>query len=218
VAALVASARAQDVSSNPTIDVWLDEFRAASAGLQTGVLESFDVTPSHFVLIGTKHKLYVVGRGGMLPLELEFGVAESFAFVGNRTLFVVHGPTLCAVAADGQGCDMRLQLPENGLRVATSRWAGQAYLFETAVGESPYGLYALQPAGTLDKLLDVQEPIEAVGEIGGHVLFASGSAIYELDDTRNARVLVTMPRGHAVRSLAMDPERNRVFVSDLRTM
>lgn len=159
-----------------------------------------------------------MGPNGILPLEREFGDAESFAYTRDRALFVARGRTLCAVKPDGRGCVPHLELPEEGMRLATSRWAEQAYLFETAGSSSPYGLYVLHPGPTLGKLLEVPDPIEAVTEIGGRVLFASSNAIYEVDRTRHARLLMTMAPGHNVRSLATDPKRNLVFVSDLRTI
>lgn len=181
-------------------------------GINDNLIDAVDVTPDRLILVSSPGRFYLAGRGGAVPFGAPAdGIISSFAFTGDSILLVVKNNELCYFGPDAR-LSVLYRLPASGMRI--SGGAKVMYLFDYGMNDHPVSLYAIARGGFYLKLLDLPDPINAVAEHGNSVLLSSGNALFEFDpDTKGLKVLIVMPKGEDIISVAADASNNRIYFS-----
>jgi hypothetical protein len=199
-------------SDTVRIEVLLNDQLLAESGIKGKFIQSFDITAERHILLSTNEKLYLLGWGGLLPIEKNIPCQlNSFSFTPDGFLMATRNSEL--VIADSSGIFRKLyNLPEAGMQLAAGKQV--MYLYSSNQSKTKHILYAVARGGKFAKLFDVPSPITSVAEMGNTVLFASGNAVFEFTPpTKKLKALVTAPGNRTIISIAVDTLNKRIFFS-----
>lgn len=205
-----SNALATGASAKPPIKLDILLNKISSEKNQIGILNAaITVTPSRTLLIEDADRFYQVAWGGVRPIDGSSGL-NYFDYTSDGIFMGIRGGDLMYLSPK-EGLKVLAPLPSSGMGMAIGR--GKIYLFERGGGERN-GLYVLYPGKKIAHLFDSPEPIDAVLEAGKRVLFSAGNGIYELSADKKMKVLVALPKGRRVVSLALDPKTQKIYASD----
>ena len=189
------------------IQILLDE-RLAKASDMAALDGELTVTPKRLAVVSDRKRLYLVGWGGVAPVD---AAVDAFDYTADGLLLAVRGKELAFLDDKGQLQPM-LALPSDGMGIA----AGQSsvFVFERKPGGARYTIYEVAPGRQARRLLESPEPIDAVAQAGDHTFFASAGVAFDATPGQPLRALAGMPSGAKVRSLAASADGRRLYVSD----
>lgn len=205
LAARLAVAVAADA---PRVEVLLNQTLATRAGMGP-LADTLALTPGRLVLLADTARAYAVGWGGVQPVDNSR--LEAYAYTADGLLLGVRSRQLMYLAADGV-LKTLCGLPAAGMGISAGE-GQRMFLFErNASGGS--ALYELLPQRRFRKLLESPQPIAAVTESQGRVLFVAGNALFQLAPDKSLRVLAVLPGALPLRALAADPGGKTIYLSD----
>ncbi len=135
----------------------------------------------------------VLARPEMAPATDTLKVAgveriDDAAWMPGGALLVVSGSALGEVGKDG--FSKILSLPAAGMRLQAAS-EEECYLFGGASAETRGAVYLYRKGGKLLRLIQSQEPIDAVTGNGRFTFFAAGATIYAHSDGEPVRAVYT---------------------------
>jgi len=198
------------LSDTLRIEVLLNEQMLIESRVSGKFIHSFDITSERHIVLSTNEKLYLLGWGGLLPIEKNIPcLLSSFSFTPDGFLMATRNSEL--VIADSTGIFRKLyNLPEPGMHLAAGKQV--MYLYSSDQSKTKHILYAIARGGKFARLFDVPSPINSVIEVGNNVLFASGNAVFQFTpETKILKALVTAPGNRTIKSIAVDTLNKRIF-------
>jgi len=201
-------ARAQD--GRPSLKVIRILTPAIAAKYNLGLLgPSLAVTPNGVAVVGDGDRLWVVGADGAIEVE---GVhnAASFAISADGLLVVVSDANLEYLDPSTKILKLVYTLPSARMRIVAE--GKDRFLLFGPDGAKGYALYELLPGRRTVKVIDSPHPITGVARSGDQLLLITGGALFSIDGS-SMQVVAGEPGG-ALRSIAVDEDSGRVFLSD----
>lgn len=191
------------------VEVLLNEAMLREHGSPTFV-RAFDLTPERLLLLASSKQMYLLGWGGFVPVGHRLQRSLTcFAHTSDGLLMVVHGTKLTYINGKGHLVDV-LDLASPSMCLAPGQ--DKMLLYEQR-GWNGNGLFAFFKGGQYKKLLESPDPIEAVAEVAGHILVATGKAIYNFSPGQELQMLVAAPHSKRIQSLAVDPDSHLLYFS-----
>lgn len=187
-----------------------------SAG--TAIGSDFGVTGKAAIVFSVDDALRVVDDIDSSPpriraIALAGSRPESFALDPDGTLLAVAGGYFGALDEDAHVVPA-VPLPDLGMRLAPSVHKGAVYMFGGA--QKDFRLYRFITDGTLQVLLDSQQPIVAAADNQRSVYAATASTIVRIEAVR-PEILFRVPDGDfggPIRSLAVTEDDLVIFSTD----
>ncbi|MGE5186392.1 MAG: hypothetical protein ACM31C_30260, partial [Acidobacteriota bacterium] len=192
------------------IQVLLDD-RLAKASAMGALDGELAVSPKRLIVVSDHQKLWLVGWGGVAPVDAIATPVEAYAYTPDGLMLAVRGNELAYLDEAGELKPM-FTLPSAGMGLATG--ATTVFLYDRTPGTAPYAIYELAPGRRAERLLESPEPIDAVAQAGTHTFFASAGVAFEATPGAPLRALAALPSGAKVRSLAATADGSRVYLSD----
>jgi len=170
---------------------------------------SLAVTPNGVAVVGDGDHLWAVGAGGAINVE---GIhdAGSFAISPGGLLVVVSGTNLEYLDPSAKILKLVYTLPSTGMRIVAE--GKDRFLLFGPDGAKGFALYELLPGRRAVKIIDSPYPITGVARNGEQLLVITGGALFSVSG--NSMLLVAGEPGGALRSVAIDEDSQRVFLSD----
>lgn len=192
------------------MEVLLNEQLAASSGI--GALDpTFDVSPQRLLLISDADRMYLLGWGGLFPVEGMPGSLGSFAYTPDGLLLAVRDAELDYLGTSGQ-LETLFTLPHEGMAVAPGG-TGTMYLFDRQTTDGNYGLYQLAAGRKVLRLFDSPKPIDAVARAGDHLFVATGGGVFDATPGAPSKLIAYLG-SEAIGSIAASEDGTRVYFSD----
>ncbi len=193
------------------VEVLLNEQIAAAAEL--GALgPDFDISRQRLVLLADETRMYLLGWGGVVPVDGSPAGVDAFAYTPDGLLLVVQGAQLSYLAESG-ALEPMFELPHEGMGLAAGP-SGVMYLFDRVGSDGRFGLYQLTAGGRVALVLESPEPIDSVAQAGARVFFASGGAVFEATPDQPMRLVASLAASTMIRSVAVDEDSGKVYFSD----
>lgn len=165
------------------------------------------LAPGRFALVADSVHMYLVGWGGVRPLDGD--PLSAFAYTGDGMLMGVRGRQFMYLAADGH-LKTVAGLPDDNMGIAAG--PDRVLLFERrASGNST--LYEFLPGRRMRRLLDSPLPIAAAASAGQAVYFAAGNAVFVARPGASLQVAAALPGTQMILSVAVPATGNRLYVS-----
>lgn len=193
------------------VEVLLNEPISTAAGLGTLVAD-FAISPQRLVLLADETRMYLLGWGGVVPVDGSPAGVDAFAYTPDGLLMVVQGAQLSYLGESG-ALEPMFELPHEGMGLATGP-AGVMYLFDRTGADGRFGLYQLTTGRNVALMLESPEPIDSVAQAGTRVFFASGGAVFEATPDQPMRLVASLAASTKIRSVAVDADSGKVYFSD----
>lgn len=207
---LVFGIAARGQSHGPSLKVvrLLTPTIAAKYSLGT-LCPSFAITPNGVAVVGDGDHLWAVGAGGAIAVA---GVrqAASFAITPDGLLAVVSGANLDYLDPASKTLKFVYALPTPEMRIVAD--GDDGFLLFGPDGAKGFALYELLPGRKVAKVIDSPHPITGVARSGDQLLIITGGALFSIDGS--SMQLVVAESGGTLRSVAVDPDSRRIFLSD----
>lgn len=198
------------LSDTLRIEVLMNEQLLADSKVNGKFIHSFDINAERHIILSTNEKLYLLGWGGLLPIDKNIPCQlSSFSYTPDGFLMATRNNEL--VIADSSGIFLKLyNLPEPSMQLAAGKQV--MYLYSSNQSKNKHILYAIARGGKFARLFDVPSPINSVAEMGNTILFASGNAVFQFTpETKMLKALVTAPGNRTIKSIAVDTLNKRIF-------
>lgn len=180
----------------PRLEVLLNQKLATQAGMGQPVA-ALALTPNRLVLLADATRAYLVGWGGVKPLDnLRL---DAFAYTRDGLLMGVRGRQLMYLGADGK-LKTLAGLPATGMGLSAGL-GPRLFLFERNAGGAS-ALYELLPQRRFSKLLESPQAITAVVETPERLLFAAGNSVFALAPDKSVKAVAALPGGRRIVALA----------------
>lgn len=170
---------------------------------------SVAVTPNGVAVVGDGDHLWAVGSDGAVKIEGARNAA-SFAISPDGLLVVVSGSNLEYLDPSAKTLKLVYALPSTGMSILAE--GKDRFLLFGPDGAKGFALYELLPGRKAVKVIDSPHPITGVARSGEQLLVITGGALYSLSG--NAMQLLAGELGGALRSIAVDEDSRRIFLSD----
>lgn len=181
---------------------------AAKQNLGT-LCPSVAITPNGVAVVGDGDQMWAVGADGAVKVE---GVrnASSFAFSPDGLLVVVSGSNLQYLDPFNKTLKLIYTLPAAGMRIVPE--GKDRFLLYGPDGAKGFALFELLPGRKVVKVIDSPRPITGVVRNGEQLLIVTGGMLFAIYN--NSMLLLAGESGGALRSVAIDPDSGRIFLSD----
>lgn len=203
--ALAVGVGASDILVAPGVEVV--RVLGAATARQRGVRPGFGLTGAmdHGIFVTSGRKVYEVRQGtwldpgGKRPLV-------GLTLLGNE-LLATRGKDLLGTSPTGT--EVLARLPEADMRMVAST-LGDVVFFYGGRSEGR-AIYGMMPNGVYEKVVEADQPITALGEAAGELVFATGLELYLF--ARFGKPQLLLRSAQPILSVAVDPVRGTPFLA-----
>lgn len=202
---LGGAAGAADLLLAPGVEATrlLGDTTARQRGVHPGFGLAGSVHEGLFVTSGPK--VYEVRKGEWLDPG-GAGRLVGLTLLGTE-LLATRGKELLGISPSGT--EVLARLPEADMRMAASTLGDVVFLYGgRAAGRSVYGL---MPNGVYEKVVEADQPITALGEAAGELVFATGYELYLF--ARFGKPQLLLRSAQPIVSIAVDPAKGTPFLA-----
>lgn len=196
---------------NPvTVEVLLNKLSAKKN--QVGALKpATAVTPKRTIVIEDASGMINVAWGGVRRMPGIKGL-DLFDYTSDGVFVGIQAGDLLYLSKTKGIFEKLITLPSMGMGLAMGR--DKIYLFERKGDDQKNGLFVLYPGKKALKLFESPWAIDSVLEDGDRLLFSVRGSIYQFSADKKTTLLIGLPKGRPIMSLAMNPKTRTIYASD----
>jgi hypothetical protein len=188
------------------IEVLLTAKMLSDVQIEANFINDLDITSDRLILLSTSNRFYLLGWGGIEAVGQNVtDTIRSFAYTPDGFVMAVRDKELCYMDSLGNISKL-FGLPANAMGISAGKYV--MYIYDRDKGKTKYALYAIARGGKYTR------PINSVVEFSNSLLFATGNAVFRIDQkNKDLKVVVALPKGKEIKSVTADSSNNRIYFS-----
>lgn len=198
------------------VEVLLNEEMMNEVDMSPDLNASIGLTSNNSIVLSSSNQFYFLHWGNIEEVGAYYDEPiHAFGYTPEGFLLVVQKNKLCFVNDTLGNLDTLYTLPRENMNIATGK--ENIYLFDSRTNEEgKYGIYVIAKGQKYLKLLEFPQPISAVEEFNGKVLFASKNKLFSIDiNKKEISSLSSIPENEEIQSIAVNEKKNAVYLSSL---